>query len=58
MNRFAVWTAVQVKNEEHPRVGQAGTVYDTNPDTPDEVAVKFDADAIVVIVPCADLKAL
>lgn len=58
MNRFAVWTAVQVKNEEHPRFGQAGIVFGTNPATPDEVAVKFDADNIVVVVPCDDLKAL
>ena len=58
MNRFSVWNAVQVSNEEHPRAGQAGVVFATNPATPDEVAVKFDVDSIVVVVPVADLKAL
>lgn len=58
MNRFSVWNAVIVIGEEHPRKGQAGVVFATNPQTPEEVAVKFDADGIVVIVPVADLKAL
>lgn len=57
-NRFSVWNAVQVTNPEHERAGQAGVVFATNPQTPEEVAVKFDADGIVVIVPVADLKAL
>lgn len=58
MNRFSVWNPVQVVNEEHPRFGQAGTVFATNPATPDEVAVKFDVDSVVVVVPAADLKGL
>lgn len=58
MNRFSVWNAVIVSGEEHPRAGQAGVVHATNPAKPDEVAVKFDADSIVVVMPNADLKAL
>lgn len=58
MNRFSVWNNVQVKNEEHPRFGQAGPVFATNPAKPDEVAVKFDIDGVVLVVPCDDLKAL
>lgn len=55
---FSVWTPVIVNNPDHPRHGQAGTVYATNPATPQEVAVRFDVDSIVVVVPVADLKAL
>lgn len=58
MPRFSVWTAVQVSNPEHPRAGQAGVVYATNPATPDEVAVRFDADSIVVLMAVTDLRAL
>lgn len=58
MNRFSVWTAVIVTGEEHPRKGQAGVVHAVNPNTNDEVAVKFDADSIVVVMAVADLKAL
>jgi len=56
--RYDVWTSVKVKNEEHPRAGQAGTVYATSPDHPDETAVRFDADSAVVVVDTADLQAL
>ncbi|GKS96765.1 hypothetical protein [Acidovorax sp. SUPP2825] len=55
---FGVWTAVQVKNEANPRLGQAGVVFATHPDHPEEVAVKFDQDFAVVLVPIADLRAL
>lgn len=56
--RFSIWQAVIVSNTEHPRAGQAGTVQGINPATPEEVAVKFDLDNIMVVVPVADLKAL
>lgn len=55
---FGVWTAVQVKNEENPRYGQAGVVFGTHPEHPTEVAVKFDLDFAIVLVPIADLRAL
>ena len=58
MNRFSVWDCVKVTGEDHPRLGQAGVVFATNPATPDEVAVKFDLDSVVVVVPAADLKPL
>ncbi len=58
MPRFSVWTAVQVSNPEHPRTGQAGVVCATNPATPDEVAVRFDSDSIVVLMLVSDLRAL
>ncbi|CAN7410794.1 hypothetical protein [Acidovorax sp. LjRoot194] len=58
MNRFSVWTAVQVIGEEHPRKGQAGVVHAVNPSITDEVAVKFDSDGVVLVVAVADLKAL
>lgn len=57
MNRFSVWNPVIVQGD-HPRAGQAGTVFATNPDAPNEVAVKFDVDSVVVIVPNDNLKAL
>jgi len=58
MNRFSVWQAVQVVGEEHPRKGQAGVVHAVNPAVTDEVAVKFDTDAVVIVMAVADLKAL
>ncbi|GKT19549.1 hypothetical protein AVHY2522_22880 [Acidovorax sp. SUPP2522] len=58
MKMFGVWTAVQVKNEENPRYGQAGVVFGTHPEHPTEVAVKFDLDFAIVLVPIADLRAL
>lgn len=58
MNRFSVWNAVQVSNDQNPRAGQAGTVFAVNPATPNEVAVRFDVDSVVVLVPVADLRAL
>jgi len=58
MNRFSVWTAVQVIGEEHPRKGQAGIVHAVNPAVTDEVAVKFDSDGVVIVMAVADLKAL
>lgn len=57
MNRFSVWNPVIVQGE-HPRAGQAGVVHAVNPATPDEVAVKFDLDGIVVVIDVASLKAL
>lgn len=58
MNRFSVWTAVQVKREDHERFGQAGTVYEVSPDVPGEVVVKFDVDGNYVAIAVDDLKAL
>lgn len=58
MNRFSVWNAVIVSNPADPRTGQAGVVYAVNPATPDQVAVKFDADSVVAVVNVADLRAL
>ncbi len=55
---FDVWALVKVKKEEHPRAGQAGTVYAVSPKHPDEVAVRFDADETVVLVAVADLQRL
>ena len=56
--RFNIWQAVKVINEQHGRFGQAGTVYGTNPETPDQTAVKFDSDSIVAVIDNADLQAL
>lgn len=56
--KYDVWTSVKVKNEEHPRAGQAGTVYATSPDNPEETAVRFDVDSAVVVVASADLQVL
>lgn len=56
--KYDVWTSVKVKNEEHPRAGQAGTVYATSPDHPEETAVRFDVDSAVVVVASADLQVL
>jgi len=58
MNRFSVWTPVQVKREDHERFGQAGTVYEVSPEVPDEVVVKFDVDSNYVAVAVEDLRAL
>lgn len=53
-----VWQPVLVKNTDHPRFNTAGTVHATNPDKPDEVVVKFDADGQLEAVKIADLQAL
>lgn len=55
---FQVWQSVQVINENHPRKGQAGTVFAVNKDKPDEVVVKFDLDGEQQAVQVADLKGL
>ena len=56
---FDVWKAVQVANPENARNGEAGTVFAVNREKhPDSVAVKFDSDNTVEVVPVADLKAL
>lgn len=56
---FNVWKSVSVTNPEHPRAGQAGTVFAVNAEThPDEVTVKFDADGTLEAVKNADLKGL
>lgn len=57
MNRFSVWNPVIVQGD-NTRTGQAGVVFATNPAKPDEVAVKFDLDGIVVIIPNDNLKTL
>ena len=58
MNAFSVWDMVQVSNNKHPRKGQAGVVHATNPAAPEEVAVKFDEDGVVIVMDVADLKRL
>lgn len=58
MNRFSVWNQVKVSNQEHPRAGQAGVVHATHPDKPNECAVKFDDDGVVVVMTNTDLLAL
>ncbi len=56
---FQVWKAVQVKNPDHPRAGQAGTVFAVNQTThPDAVVVIFDTDSTEESVKVADLAAL
>ncbi len=56
---FDVWKAVQVVNTDHPRTGEAGTVFATNRVThPDDVVVKFDIDGTTESVAVVDLKAL
>lgn len=54
---FSVWTSVQVKNPDHPRAGQAGTVY-ALPEDAGQVVVRFDADLALEAVAVADLVAL
>ena len=53
----SVWTSVQVKNPDHPRAGQAGTVF-AIPADPDQVVVRFDPDMALEAVALADLVAL
>lgn len=55
---FAVWDSVRVKNAEHARAGTAGVVHATNPADPEQVAVRFDVDLIVELVPVIDLERL
>lgn len=56
---FDVWTPVQVSAATNARVGQAGTVFATNPKShPDEVVVKFDKDGTTEAVALVDLVAL
>ena len=55
---FIIWQSVQVSNQAHPRVGQAGTIQGTNPAKPDESSVKFDVDGQEMVIQNADLKAL
>lgn len=53
-----VWQSVKVKNENHPRAGQAGVVHAVDKDHPEEVAVRFDVDQQVQLVDVADLQGL
>jgi hypothetical protein len=55
---FEVWNSVQVTNAEHPRHNEAGTVFAVDRAHPEEVAVRFDTDSQVQLVPSADLKLL
>lgn len=55
---YSIWQSVKVTNDQHPRVGQAGTVHATNPHHPDEVVVKFDVDEQQEAVAVADLVGL
>lgn len=54
---YSIWTPVKVTNAMHARAEQAGTVFATNPDHPDEVAVKFDSGEVEA-VNVTDIKAL
>ena len=48
-----------MKNPDHPRAGQAGTVFAVNQTThPDAVVVIFDTDSTEESVKVADLAAL
>lgn len=55
---YGVWASVKVMNEDHPRVNTAGVVHATNPADPEQVAVRFDSDLIVELVPVVDLARL
>jgi hypothetical protein len=55
--RYSAWQPVIIKNEDHPRHGQAGTVHTVNPEKPDEVVVKFD-NGDIEVVKVTDLQAL
>lgn len=53
-----VWAQVKVIGKDHPREGQAGTVFAVNPGLPGEVVVRFDLDDTRESVAVADLVAL
>lgn len=50
------WTPVKVKNEQHPRAGQAGTT--KGEPEPGKSLVTFDLDNATELVDDADLQAL
>ena len=52
-----VWTSVQVKDPDHPRVGEAGIVYAIEAD-PQSVVVRFDLDMALESVRIAELQIL
>lgn len=52
-----VWQSVQVKKPDHPRAGEAGTVF-AIPADPLQVVVRFDVDLSLEAVDLADLVAL
>jgi hypothetical protein len=58
VNKISIWASVQVSNVEHARHGAAGIVFGHHPKHPDEVAVRFDEDSAIFIVPVADLSIL
>lgn len=53
-----VWQSVKVKNPDHSRAGEAGTVHAVDPDQPGEVAVRFDLDRQIQLIEVADLETL
>jgi aspartyl/asparaginyl beta-hydroxylase (cupin superfamily) len=53
-----VWQSVKVKNTDHPRAGEAGTVHAVDKTKPEQVAVKFDTDQQIQLVDVADLQQL
>ena len=53
-----VWQSVKVKNDTHPRAGEAGVVHAVDKAHPNEVAVRFDLDQQVQLVDVADLQGL
>ena len=56
---YQVWQSVKVKNPDHARADQAGSVFAVSPEQhPDEVVVKFDKDGMQESVAIADLQAL
>ena len=55
---LGVWNSVKVKNPDHARDGTAGVVHAVNPAELDKVAVRFDLDLVIELVPVADLERL
>lgn len=55
---YGVWTSVKLKREGDARDGTAGVVQATNPADPEQVAVRWDADLLVELVPVAELVQL
>ena len=56
------WAQVQVRNPDHPRVGQAGVTTSQTPDNAEAVEVRFDlpdqAGATLETVQVVDLQVL
>lgn len=55
---FGVWNSVKVISEDNPRENTAGVVHAVNPADPEQVAVRFDSDLIIELVPVIDMVRL